>query len=148
MSRRGSRFSETGFRNSVFGFNAVLKKGEMEKEVSGIFGARWKKRYFVVNSHYLKYYNNAEASKDITDTKAKGTIDLAKCKDFGSKGEEVSVTIEGGGVQIMKASNAKDAEEWMGQRDESSRRRGWFEDEERRSQRIPGDSARNERRDA
>jgi hypothetical protein len=102
----------SAFRNSVFGTNAVLKEGEMKKKVSGIFGATWKKRYFAVNSHYLKYYDNAEASKDITDTKVRGTIDLAKCKDIGSKGEEVSVTIEGGEVQMMKASNAKDAEEW------------------------------------
>jgi hypothetical protein len=85
----------------------------MKKEVFGIFGASWKKRYFMVSGHYLHYYDSAEASKDATDSKVKGIIDLATCKEIKCTADVVSATADTGEVQDMKAPNATDAAEWV-----------------------------------
>ena len=104
--RKGSKFSKAGFRNSVFGTAAVTKSGDLKKATKGMFGTRFQKRYFLVNAHYLKYYENQEASKDLTDSKVKGTIDLAKCKDIEAKGDEIHITVAEGDIQVLKATSA------------------------------------------
>ena len=57
MSRKGSKFSKAGFRNSVLGTASILKEGDLKKKIAGaLFGSSFKTRYFVINAHYLKYY--------------------------------------------------------------------------------------------
>jgi hypothetical protein len=55
--RRFSSFEKADFRASVALQTAILKEGWLHKKTKGLT-ARFVKRYFTVDSHYLKYYED------------------------------------------------------------------------------------------
>ena len=71
--RKGSAVKKAGFRNSVFGETQSLIEGHLSKLNTGII-KRYQQRYFVLETHYRKYFEN-EAGKGI-DSKPKGVINL------------------------------------------------------------------------
>jgi hypothetical protein len=69
-----SSFNKKNFRKSVFADEAgVLQSGYLQKQSTGVF-KRWQKRYFVISTHYLKYYESKSDSDN--ESKIRGTIDL------------------------------------------------------------------------
>ena len=73
---------------------------------------RWQKRYFVVASHYMKYYESESDSK--SEAKLKGTIDLkevVKAELFGYA-SEVFMLHTSSDVTKFKASSPEEAAEW------------------------------------
>jgi serine/threonine protein kinase len=89
------------------------KEGFLKKQIAGVlFGITYKTRYFVIYAHYLKYYTNANERKNATDDKVVSAIDLLSCKAIRSTKDEISITTSAGDVQLLKAVNTTEAEEW------------------------------------
>ena len=57
MRRRYSSFEKADFRASVAVTDRIVKEGWLQKKTKGLT-ARYVKRYFTVDSHYLKYYED------------------------------------------------------------------------------------------
>jgi hypothetical protein len=64
---------QSDFRNSVFESPATLKEGYMFKKSSGAV-KRWQRRYFVLQTHYLKYYDKEACKNDQSEIKGTASI--------------------------------------------------------------------------
>jgi hypothetical protein len=87
---RKSSFAKDNFRGSVFDTDAggaAMKQGYLSKLSSGALSKRWQKRFFRLEGHYLKYFENEE-----TDQKnVKGVVDLKDVSSVEQLGGEIII---------------------------------------------------------
>ena len=85
MGAKHSEFAKDGFRTSLYDEQDIAKEGSLMKK--GRSGPRtvWRKREFVLSSHYLKYYTNEAARKEGDVT---GVIDLSATSSIEANGKD------------------------------------------------------------
>jgi glutaredoxin len=109
MGAKHSEFAKEGFRSSVYEEEDQYKEGALKKKGKGALGTTWRNRYFVLNGHYLKYYDNEKAK---SNELVKGTIDLASAKFIEVKDKVVCITLVDGAKQSLQAISEDEAHAW------------------------------------
>ena len=99
LSRKGSKFGKKDFRGSVFGNEVVLKRGDLRKQSSGMFGSKLLRRHFVVSGHYLKYGSDDKTVSD--DPKA--AFDLNSLDSATRAGKEMTLKLGAETVLLQAA---------------------------------------------